>query len=234
MKKLLKALLILLIIVVALLVGAFFYLKRPTGLGVSYTTADLEAANQKIAVTYEALPIDDSLGKTLIVSGAHPVDQTFTSQEITALADNRRTVYPYFPFQNVQIRVNADGTVEGSATVNYTNAVSYLKALGVAPEDISEAAQKFNIPNADLPVYLKVKGNIVNNESNITVQTAKIANIPIPQNFVDQYAPYLNDLIESLIDQRQPSYNIETLEVQSGKIHFKGTAPDVEKAVKNL
>lgn len=228
MKKFLLFLLVITILIVAFVV----YLSRPTSLGVSYTPADLASIYKKINVSFEALADGAPVNKSLIFSGSHPVDETFSSEEITAAADNRSNQYVYFPFRDVQIKVNPDGSVEGSATVNYSDAVEYLVALGVSSQDIAEGAKKFNIPNASLPVYLKVSGSVVNNISSINVHEAKIARINVPKNLVNEYAPALNGFIDSIIKSRQPSYNIQKLNVENGKVHFVGTAPDKEQAAR--
>lgn len=41
-------------------------------------------------------------------------------------------------------------------------------------------------------------------------------------------------LIDSIIKMHQPSVNIQKLDVENGTVHFVGTAPDKEQAVKNL
>lgn len=229
-----KKIFIILIIIFVLAGTGIFYLLRPRTLGVSFTAQDLTSFKNKINVTYQSLPTDTPLGRALIASGSHPVDQSFSSEEISAAADNRSEVYAYFPFHNIQIRVNNDGSVEGSATVNYKDAVNYLMSLGASSEDISKAAQKFKIPNADLPVYLKVSGEVENNVSRIDVLDAKIANIGVPQGLMDEYGPGLNELVEEVIKDRQPSYNIQKLEVVDGKVRFKGSSPDIEQAVGSM
>lgn len=229
-----KAILLFLLGIVVLVGGGVWYLLQPKSLGVSYTPADLASIYKKVGVTFEPLPAGTPANKSLMVFGSHPVNQTFTSSELTAAIDNRSSQYAYFPFRHVQIRVNPDGSVEGSATVNYSDAVRYLVALGVSSEDIAEGAKKFNIPNASLPVYLKVSGSVANNISSITVQQAQIARISIPQDLVNQYGPALNGLIDSIIKARQPSVNIQKLDVEGGKVHFVGSSPDKEQAVKNL
>src|SRR3989338_5548941 len=229
-----KKLLFILVFLVLLLAAAGFYLLKPKALGVTYGKQALASAKEKLAVTYAPLPADAGADKVLLVSDSHPVDQTFSSQELTALADNRQKDFPYFPFKNVQIRVNADGSVEGSATVNYQDAVNYLVALGVSQEVIAEGAAKFKIPPTDLPVYLKVSGSITENTSQIAVAAAKIANLNIPQSLVDQYGPALNGLVESVTKDRQLSYSIETLEVVNGQVHFLGTSPDQEMAARSI
>src|SRR3989338_8766447 len=192
-----KKLFIILIIIFVLIGGGIFYLLQPKSLGISYTPEDLTSFKNKINVTYEPLPTDTPLGRTLIVSGNHPVDKSFNSQELTAAVDNRHRIYSYFQFRKVQIRINSDGSVEGSATVNYEDAVNYLLSLGVSSADISEGTNKFKIPNTNLPVYLKVSGSVINNKSQIDIQQAQIANISVPKNLIDEYGPGLNGLIES-------------------------------------
>lgn len=226
-----KKLLVIFLAIIVLAVGGIIYLLQPKSLGIRYTAEDLQSFNDKIKVRSEALPTNTPLGSTLVAIGAHPVDQTFTSQEVTAAADNRKKVYVYFPFTKVQIRVNADGTVDGSATVRLKDGINYLLSIGVSNEDIQEGISKFKIPNAAIPVSLKVSGNVINNQSQISVHQAQIAGIGVPQNLIDQYAPGLNTLVEKIIKDRSPSYSIEKLEVTDGKVRFKGTSPDTEKTV---
>lgn len=230
-----KKFLFVLIFLIALLAAAGWYLLRPKALGVTYTQKDLDSTKQKLNVTFAPLPAaDQTATKTIIVSGSHPVDQSFSSAELTAAVDNRHNDYAYFPFRNVQIRVNPDATVEGSATINYQDAVNYLVSLGVSRAAIAEGTAKFKIPNADLPVYLKASGTINNNNSQINFSAAKIANINVPPNLITQFQPAVNGLIESIIRSRQPSYRIDKLEIVNNQVHFVGTAPDTEMATKTL
>lgn len=227
-----KKFFLILIFLIALLAAAGWYLLKPKHLGVAYTPTDLNSIKKKINVTFAPLPADKAAIKTIIVSGSHQVDQNFTSAELTAAVDNRHNDYAYFPFRNVQIRVNADGSIEGSATINYQDAVNYLLTLGVSQTAISEGTTKFKIPNTNLPVYLKASGAIINNDSQINFSAAKIANISVPENLIKEFQPAVNGLIESIIKSRQPSYNIEKLEVVNSQVHFKGAAPDLEMAAK--
>jgi hypothetical protein len=228
-----KKFLLTLLFFVLLVAAGVWFIFQPKTLGVKYTKENIAAGYDKLDVTFESLPASKD-GKTLILSGSHKVDQTFSSEELTAMADNRHGEYAYFPFRKVQIRVNADGSVEGSATVAFADAVKYLLALGVSSKDIEEGAKQFKIPNATLPVYLKVSGNIANNKSNISVSAAEVARIPVPTDMVQKYTPAFNSFIESVIKARQPSYNIETLTVENGAVYFVGTAPNKEQAVKTL
>ncbi|KKS45085.1 MAG: hypothetical protein UV09_C0049G0016, partial [Candidatus Gottesmanbacteria bacterium GW2011_GWA2_42_18] len=76
------------LIVIFILAGAvIFYLLQPKTLGIRYTAADLQSIKGKIKISNEPLPTNSPIGQTLIVSGSHPVDASFTSEELTAIAD---------------------------------------------------------------------------------------------------------------------------------------------------
>ncbi|PIP87731.1 hypothetical protein COW80_04185, partial [Candidatus Beckwithbacteria bacterium CG22_combo_CG10-13_8_21_14_all_01_47_9] len=106
--------------------------------------------------------------------------------------------------------------------------------LGVSQKNITEGTAKYKIPNTNLPLYLKASGTITNNDSQINFSAASIANINVPENLIKEFQPAVNSLIESVIKSRQPSYQIDKLEVVNGQVHFLGTSPDVEMAAKTL
>src|SRR3989344_3964905 len=137
-----KKLLIILVIITGLIGGGIYYLFQPKTLGIKYTPQDLESIKNKVNVNNESLPANTPLSQSLVVSGSHPVEATFSSEELSAGANYRRSVYKYFPFKNVQIRVNNDGSVEGSAKVNFADGVNYLLTLGVSSSDIEKGAEK--------------------------------------------------------------------------------------------
>ncbi len=227
-----KKLLVFIAFLLTLLVGGVYYLFKPKSLGITYEMADHASAVAKIGTSLEELPEGAAKGKTLVLTGSHKVETSFSSRELTAMASLRREQYAPFPFRSVQIRVNEDGSVEGSGTINYQDAFNYLVALGVPPESISEGAKELKIPNANIPVYLKVAGNITNNKSNIDVLSAKAVGVSLPSDLIEEYTPYLNAFIEAVIADRKPSYDIEKLEVVGGSVYFKGTSPDKEQAVR--
>jgi len=237
MKKLGVLVLVLLLVFVFVLgflgfvpgLSAVLGANKAKNLGIKYTDADKITAVEKLQVKYGQLSANAS-EKGLVLKGFHPVDKFFTSQELTALADTRQKQFGLFPFKNVQIRVNPDGTVEGSGILEFNTALDYLQQLGVPLDQVNKAIDKFKILRGELPVYLKVSGGVVNNTSNIIVQSAEIARIPIPQALVNQYGPSLNNLVEDIVAQRKPHYDIKSLKVEEGKIHFVGSSPDEEWA----
>lgn len=237
MKKLLVIILLALLVLVFILgylgfvpgLSAVFGSNRPKNLGVKYTDDDKITAVEKLQVKYGQLS-PNATEKGLVLKGYHPVDKSFTSQELTALADTRQRQFSLFPFKSVQIKVNTDGTIEGSAILEFNTALNYLQTLGVPLDQVNKAVDKFKILRGNLPVYLKASGEVVNNSSNIVVKSAEIARIPIPQSLVKQYGPNLNNLVEDIISKRKPHYDIKSLKVEDGKVHFIGNSPDEEWA----
>lgn len=135
-----KKLLFIVIGIMVLMAGGVYYLLQPKSLGISYTASDLESIYKKLNVTFEQLPANVPANKSLIVSGSHAIDQIFSSEELTAIADNRIREYAYFPFRNVQIRVNADGTNNVDKLEVLNGKVHYA---GNAP-DIEKAVKIIN------------------------------------------------------------------------------------------
>src|SRR3989344_9055894 len=238
MKKLLVVILLLFIVVVSILgylgfvpiVSSVFGSNKPKNLGIKYTLEDKKTAVEKLGIKYDQLSAKETAEKGLVLKGSHPVDKSLTSQELTALADTRQKQFALFPFKKVQIRVNPDGTVEGSGILEFNTALNFLQTLEVPLGEVNKAIDKFKILRGELPVYLKVSGEVVNNISNLAVKSAEIARIPIPQALVSQYGPSLNSLVEDIVSQRKPHYDIKSLKVEEGKIHFVGSSPDEECA----
>ncbi|OGK12632.1 hypothetical protein A3C98_00875 [Candidatus Roizmanbacteria bacterium RIFCSPHIGHO2_02_FULL_37_15] len=237
MKKLLVVILLLSLIIVFILgylgfipgLSAVFGSNQPKKLGITYTQKDKKSADEKLGVKYSQLSAEEK-EKGLVLKGSHPVDKSLTSQELTALADTRQKQFALFPFKKVQIRVNPDGTVEGSGILEFNTALNFLQTLEVPLGEVNKAIDKFKILRGELPVYLKVSGEVVNNISNLAVKSAEIARIPIPQALVSQYGPSLNSLVEDIVSKRQPNYEIRSLKVESGQVHFVGSSPDEEWA----
>lgn len=237
MKKIFSFILILLLLLIFILgylgfipfLSAVFGTNKPKDLGIKYSDSDKTAAVEKLQVKYSQLS-PNAKEKGLILKGFHPVDKTFSSQELTALADTRQKQFGLFPFKNVQIKINKDGTVEGSAVLEFNTAVDFLQDLGVSLKQINQAVEKFRILKGEIPVYLKVSGDVSNNVSNIAVKSVEISKIRVPQPLVNLYGQNLNNLVEDILAKRKPHYDIKSLKIEDGQVHFAGTSPDEEWA----
>src|SRR3990167_5736084 len=152
MKKLLVVILLLSLIIVFILgylgfipgLSAVFGSNQPKKLGITYTQKDKKSADEKLGVKYSQLSAEEK-EKGLVLKGSHPVDKSLTSQELTALADTRQKQFALFPFKKVQIRINTDNTIEGSAILEFNTDLNYLLTLGVPLEQINQAVDKFKI-----------------------------------------------------------------------------------------
>ena len=237
MKKLFSFILILIFVLVFFLgyigfipvISEILGTNKPKDLGIKYSDSDKTTAVEKLQVKFSQLS-PNAKEKGLVLKGFHPVDKTFSSQELTALADTRQKQFGLFPFKNAQIKINKDGTAEGSAVLEFNTAVDFLQDLGVSLKQINQAVDKFKILKGEIPVYLKVSGDVSNNVSNIAVKSVEISKIRVPQPLVNLYGPNLNNLVEDVIAKRKPHYGIKSLKIEDGKVHFNGTSPDEEFA----
>jgi len=231
MKKFL-IIIILIISIVILLIAYFGFIpglssimgtNKPQNLNVSYTQQTLETASQKTKV--EIIESSKQTSNEINYIGKHAVEINLSSNEITALANN--SPWKNNPLSQVQIKINQDGTAEASGYIDFETAKSYALSFGVSTNDINSVLNKFPIPQSKFPFYLKASGNVSHDKINLNLSSAKLANIPVPANIIDQYLdPAINFIEDKYLSSE--SINIETLENKSGEIYLKGDLPDQE------
>jgi hypothetical protein len=200
--------------------------NKPKDLKVTYTSQDLTDANSQTKVSFDNLT-DTSASQSLQYIGSHPAEINFTSSQLTAMANNKR--WRYDPLSNVQVKINTDGSAEASGLIDFTTAVSYVKALGVSSSDIDAALAKYPLPKTSFPFYVKLTGNVQNNQISTNIQKLELGRIPVPANIVNQYLQPAIDFVESRY--LNSSIKIETLENRAGQAYFKGELPNVEAVV---
>ncbi len=197
-------------------------------LGVSYTKADYDSVMKKLEYMKDATPTGDSSNQYVYKYGTvQSVDIEFTSAEITSFFNENRP--SYYPLKNVQIKINNDGTIEAVASANvdyfldnilsgkYSKAQiqSYMPALGILPANIN--------------LYLKMDGSVINNKSNVGIKEVTVQGIGIPSNIVNSNEAIgtINEGIENVINK----YNTKTgssfnkIAIENGKIKFQGSVP---------
>jgi len=211
------------IVTLLLVVGGLAYMLVGTGpkdLGIKYTTDDSVAARKKIGG--EIIPITADMNKKdFTLEGKLPVEFEMDSKEFSAQSANRP--WKNYPLKNLQIKFNDDGTIEGSATLIISKALPYAMGLGYSETQIREAMQKYNIPNFEVPFYVKGKGQVINDKVTVAAQTVEIGKVSIPKDIVDQANIEAEKVLEDLIQKQSQSFHAEKVTFENGKIHFKGT-----------
>lgn len=248
MKKILLGLTLVLILIPVVL---YFLLNasKPRDLGIRYTEADRKSGRAKSQIKYETtkekLP-DEQAWQTF---GKRDVNATFTQEEITAIMNNK--IGAYFPYQNVQLKFNSDGSGEISGSLIKSRLPMY-GATFAAPQEAVDFAMKFLPEN---PVfYLKGKASLVNNEVAIfEPQAFEIGRIPMPLGvflsaapklFPQAYAMDLGEMTSQLsklqnkraliigfINSRLSmieGFYAQDAHFEEGQLIYKGTLPEKE------
>jgi hypothetical protein len=201
--------------------------NRPRDLGIKYTDADYKSARSKTGVELVALPADTPIEQSIQMFGKKPVNTVFTDEELTALANNRK--WKYYPVNDVQIKMNPDGTAEVSARLLTGRLLNYGKATGVPEYYMTNVLDKIGlIPNP--PVYIKGKATVVNGQITGNVEKLEVGRIEMPKSLVDENNGKLIEFLEGGI-QRTPGLTVDSLTFNDGKMNFDGTLPQKEATV---
>ena len=149
---------------------------KPRDLGIKYSQQDLKSVRAKSRIEYKTLPDTSVPSQTRQFSGKRNVTAEFTSAEITATLNNRP--WKYWPYQNVQIKFNADGSGEISGVLLKNKVEGYAAVIG-APQEAIDFVMKYLPAN---PVfYVKIKATLVDNKIGIfEPENFEIGRIPMP------------------------------------------------------
>jgi hypothetical protein len=234
MKKILLGIIITLVIIVVIplaLLGIIPGLSTVFGagqvdFGIKITKEDSKAAIDKVGVEIIALPKGTEAKDDFKLEGKKDVDFTLDSKELTAHSNYRP--WKNFPVKNMQIRINMDGTVEGSGILVVSKAIPYATALGYSEEQVKEAMEKYKIPSLEVPFYVKGNGGVTNNKVTVNASTVKVGAVTVPANIVSQANKEAESVLEDIIQRHKENLNYENLSFSDGKMHLKGQVSEKE------
>jgi len=197
---------------------------KPKDLGVRATYEDYLNLCKKVGVKFIPAP---SSGKATdykkVFSGSRKIDRAYTQEELTAMLNFNKP--SYWVIHNTQVRIHADGTLEGSSLIN-------IKELKNSPQ-ISNEARKYlkTLPNK-VAVYVSGKVEIIgNNRVKLDVNKVEVGKLPIPGNFLTQENVNLaNDYINSILSDI-PNLDIQSVTYSDGNVNFKGIVPEELKRI---
>jgi len=161
--KLIKGLLITLgaIVIVAVVVLGYlgfipgvsnlFGSNKPKDLGVTYTAADYASAHARNGTTHTILPAGSV--PSIVFSGSHPVNTTYTQAEINALINMRD--WESYPLKDCQLRINPDNTVEFSGIIITDRITGYLEGLNEDEDALSAITDYLEYIPGDPAFYAK-------------------------------------------------------------------------------
>lgn len=204
-------------------------LAKPKSLGIIVSAADATSAQEKTTMKMVALPDSTPINQSIRFEGKKTVSVTMDSKELTALALSK-TRYKYFPFHDVQIRINADNSVEISGLADTQKALAYASAIGFAPADVQNVMNEYNIPKTNVPFYVRGSGSVKNGNVTIDFSGGSIAGIPVPMGLVNDKKPEIIGLLEHGM-ATTPGFEAKSLTFSEGKMHFDGSVAEKELVV---
>lgn len=216
-----NALIIIGVIIVVLVIGLLIINPPAKNLGVKWTEADATSAGVKLGRERVELPTTENPAESVRFEGSHPVDESFSSEELTAIVNTRD--YAYSPAKNVQIRLNDDGSGEVSGTINVANIIPFGEAFKIRNERAKEVIQDYV---EQLPInptfYVKGTPSITNNQAHFEADEIKIGRFDV----TDKLSPnQINTVVEQNI-KGVPGLSVNELSIENGELHFDGTYPD--------
>lgn len=222
MKTLVKIFLgffLLIIILVVLVLGYFGFVpgvsslfgsNKPRDLGIKYDKASLASVQVKSQVVYDILPAETPPENSRQFSGSRPITAEFSSAEITAIMNN--SPWRYWPYHNLQVKFNADGSGEISGTLIKDKLPGYGAMIGV-PKEAIEFAMK--ILPANPVFYVKGKGALTANKVSLfEPQKFEIGRTPLPVEM------FLSMMPASLVKEAY-ALNIGGMSEELGKVKNK-------------
>ena len=225
--------------------------EKPRDLGVKYTEEDYKSARAKSQLEYATLPENTPITQSFQFSGTRKVNTSWNSAEMTALMNDRP--WKYWPIENVQLKINDDGTAELSGIVIKEKLEGYGIAIGV-PEEVVATVVDFLPPTPTF--YLKGKTSLENNEvKDFEFSSVYLGKMPLPVDTLmsllknstphPTYAAdpaselskykgkreaiinFINEKLSSL-----PGFNAKKAYFDDGKLYFDGSLSAKEATVK--
>jgi hypothetical protein len=232
LKSLLSLILFLIFIVLLL---AFFLpgLIWPRTLGVSYTKEDYDSFMSKLGYIKDEAP-DLSSEYEYNYGPVKNVDIILTSEEITAFFNTNRP--SDYAIKKVEVRVNPDGTIEAVASANVDYFLKEFFEGEIGREDIKNEMPALGFLPSSVNLYLNIEGEIINNKSTVSVNSASVQGIPIPSGYIndDKAVSFVTDGINKLISnhsQKSGAY-FERIAVVDGNLVLKGKIPSTLERIK--
>jgi hypothetical protein len=202
--------------------------NKPKDFGIKITPADTTKAQEKSGVVLVELPKDTPIANSYILEGQRAASFTYDSTEATAIINNRP--WKYYPFSNLQLRLNSDGSAEISGMVNMTTFMDYANSLGYATGDVEKALNDYHIPKINMPFYAKGSAGIIDNKVFFNVTAFEAGRVPVPSSILSSNKGRIESFAQDVVG-RQKGFSAKKLVVENGKIVFDGTLPEKESVV---
>lgn len=202
--------------------------NKPKDLGITFTIEDSAQSQLASGVILVELPKDTPIENSYRLEGQRDVTFSFDSKQTSAVLNNRPL--KYYPFSNVQVRINQDGTMETTGLVNMDTLIKFANGLGYATDDIKKALVQYNIPQMNMPFYIKGTGSIIENKVSLNVQSFEAGRISVPSKILSSNMGRINSFVQDVIE-KQNGFYAKKMVVNDNKIDFDGKLPEKQYVV---
>ncbi len=195
--------------------------SKARDLGIRCSNINIVKLNARLGSQVILVKSGNSGGPDFTLEGQKSVKYSLTGEEISALANSP---LKFYPFQEVQIKINPDGTLETSEIIRTNNIVNFAKSLGYNSEEVQKAINNYKIPISEVPIYAKGTLTITNNKPVLNLSSLVIGRIGVSASIVQEVSPTLESAVESILTNL-PGVYVNSMTFDQGKMNFVGTIP---------
>lgn len=248
--------LITLLVFVLIVAGGFFgirfYLQSQIPDQVDYSRKDKERFYEKLAIEPDNYEFDmmDLLTGNVELSGRIDVDDTFSSEELTAFFQGHSKDYVMEnsveqflasipnPLEWMTLKAYARGSdVEGLFTdfnVRILDDDELEVFANVADDmddvyDIIDGLEDYSFivdRAAGATIHITMKLTFDEEDGfDVKVRSIRVAGVKVPESLVEEYEPALTDLLNGAIDQVD-YFAVYAFEIDDDEIYFRGVLPE--------
>lgn len=199
----------------------FLGVNKPVDLNVKYTNSDYESARSKLGITIDKTNTDTNY--SIKILDVKPVTTQLNSAEATALINYLADNWKDCPIQNIQMKINNDGTVEISGIILPERFDGFAKAVSMSDTTKITISPILAIVKSNPSFYAKLtttisNGVVTSNISNIQVGKATLSTSDVAK-IQEILVHYLTGI------STPPVKNIENLSFQNGNMIVTGAFP---------
>lgn len=196
--------------------------NAPRNIGVSTTATSLSSVNSKLGVTYSTLPAT-AVGKaSLSETGSRQISVQLTSAEVTALINDHASRWKYYPIEDVQVKINADNTIELSGVLRVDRWSSYADAIGLPEATRSQVRPYLGYVQTNPSIY--IKGTLsIQGYPQMGMSELQIGRVTIPADQANAYAGALAYFASDVTNLYQ--LHISQMYAQGGSLVVVGSIP---------
>ncbi|MCX6648332.1 MAG: hypothetical protein NTV61_02945 [Candidatus Bathyarchaeota archaeon] len=219
------------VLIVVLVLGYFGFVpgvsdlmgaNSPRDIGVKPTATALSSVNSKLGVAYSTLPATAVGAASLSESGSRQISVQLTSEEVTALINDHASRWKYYPIEDVQVKINADNTIELSGVLRVDRWSGYADAIGLPEGTRSQIRPYLSYVQTNPAIYMK--GTLtIQGYAQMGMSALQIGRVTIPADQANSYAGVLEYFAQDVSHLYQ--VQISQMYASGGKLVVTGSIP---------